>query len=82
MDALDDQVTSGIVEFPVYQSLATMKKNIVTLFFLMAICACANAQNVMKKKIGFIPYTDPEFAEAEYRELAYKNIYDAATSKH
>lgn len=32
----------------------------------------------VKKKIGFIPYTDPENAEEELRELAYKNIYDAA----
>lgn len=35
-------------------------------------------QNAVKKKIGFIPYTDPGNADAKFRELAYKNIYDAA----
>jgi hypothetical protein len=32
----------------------------------------------LKKKIGFIPYMDPDNADEEFRELAYKNIYDAA----
>ena len=46
---------------------------------LILICAfyISQAQSI-RKTIGFIPYTDPEQAEAEYRELAYKNIYDAA----
>jgi hypothetical protein len=35
-------------------------------------------QAQVKKRIGFIPYTSPENADKKYRELAYKNIYDAA----
>jgi len=34
--------------------------------------------NAVKKNIGFIPYTDPSNADKKYRELTYKNIYDAA----
>lgn len=37
-----------------------------------------SAQTVAKKKLGFVPYTDPDFAEAEYREAVYKNLYEAA----
>ena len=52
-----------------------MKKFIV-LFLVFGLPLLASAQ--VKKKIGFIPYTDPTNADAEFRELAYKNIYDAA----
>lgn len=52
-----------------------MKKIIVlSIIFLFPFLLSSQ----VKTKIGFIPYTDPDNAEEEYRELAYKNIYDAA----
>lgn len=52
-----------------------MKNTALTLLVLL-IPMLASTQ--VKTKIGFIPYTDPDNAEEEYRELAYQNIYDAA----
>ena len=52
-----------------------MKK---TAFILLAILLPFLACSQVKKRIGFIPYTDPDNADEEYRELAYQNIYDAA----
>lgn len=46
--------------------------------FLSILCLPILAQAQVKKKIGFIPYTAPENADKKYRELTYKNIYDAA----
>jgi Curli production assembly/transport component CsgG len=54
-----------------------MKKINISLFFLCSFVATVTAQ-FERKKIGFVPYTDPEFAVAEHRELAYKNIYEMA----
>lgn len=48
----------------------------ILLISLICLPVLLSAQ--VKKKIGFIPYTDPDNAEEELRELAYKNIYDAA----
>jgi hypothetical protein len=49
-----------------------------TLLLFLALPYFLLSQNVIKKQIGFIPYTDPANAEEENRELAYRNIYDAA----
>ncbi|PHI21075.1 hypothetical protein CEQ90_05185 [Lewinellaceae bacterium SD302] len=46
------------------------------LLAILFVPTITNAQ--IKKTIGFIPYTDPENADRKYRELTYKNIYDAA----
>ncbi len=51
-------------------------KKIVFLIFILYLPSLMSAQ--VKKRVGFIPYTDPDNAEEEYRELAYQNIYDAA----
>lgn len=51
-------------------------KKIIVFFFFLSLSLIGSAQ--VRKKIGFIPYTDPDNADVKYRELAYKNIYDAA----
>ncbi len=62
-------------------------RNTLTLIFLLYFGLPLMAQgqnndliiqNSVKKKIGFIPYTDPSNADKKYRDLTYKNIYDAA----
>lgn len=48
---------------------------------LVFLCLCFQggfAQSVSKKRLGFVPYTDPDFAEAEYREIVYKTMYESA----
>ena len=54
-----------------------MKK--LLLFLTLSICCLSlTAQSISKKKLGFVPYTDPDFAEEEYREAVYKNLYETA----
>jgi hypothetical protein len=53
-------------------------KNLLIILFIWVVPVVLLAQDPIKKRIGFIPYTDPDNAEEEYRELAYRNIYDAA----
>ncbi len=54
-----------------------MKK--LVLFLTLLICGFSlSAQSITKKKLGFVPYTDPDFAEEEYREAVYKNLYETA----
>lgn len=48
------------------------------LILILLIMAPAMGQAQIKKTIGFIPYTAPENADRKFRELTYKNIYDAA----
>jgi hypothetical protein len=50
----------------------------IQYIFLLLLIPYLGSSQAFKKTIGFIPYTDPENADEEYRELAYKNIYDAA----
>lgn len=45
---------------------------------LLSVLVPNFSQAQIKKTIGFIPYTDPENADKKYRDIAYKNIYDAA----
>lgn len=54
-----------------------MKKIILTLLLFTTIFSIS-AQNLSKKKLGFVPYTDPDFTEEEYKEAVYKNLYEAA----
>lgn len=54
-----------------------MKQSLLILILSMVILSLS-AQTITKKKLGFVPYTDPDFAEAEYREAVYKNLYEAA----
>jgi hypothetical protein len=51
-----------------------MKK---TLFLLMLLGMTLNAE-AQRKRLGFIPVADPNSENAEYRELAYNNIYETA----
>jgi hypothetical protein len=53
-------------------------KNIILTFLLLIIILPASAQNLSKKKLGFVPYTDPDFTEEEYKESVYKHLYEAA----
>lgn len=53
-----------------------MKKFLFLILFLAY--AFAGQSQTIKKHIGFIPYTDPDQAEAKNREFAYKTLYDAA----
>lgn len=48
------------------------------LFCLAITIPSIHAQTVTKKRLGFVPYTDPDFAEPEYREAVYKNMYESA----
>lgn len=50
----------------------------ILLFCLGVLMPAVWGQTVMKKKLGFVPYTDPDFAEAEYREAVYKSMYESA----
>lgn len=55
-----------------------MAKKLTILFILISLFAGRANSQITRLKVGFIPYTDPEFAIAEHRELAYKNIYEMA----
>jgi hypothetical protein len=51
-----------------------MKK---TLFFIV-LAMWTMSVSAQKKKLGFIPVADPNSENAEYRSMAYDNIYETA----
>lgn len=51
---------------------------LLTLAFLCLAVYCAQAQS-SKQKLGFIPYSDPAADKYGYRQMAYDNLYEAAT---
>jgi len=57
--------------------MATTKKIMIFLLLVLAGATCVSAQ-ISRQRVGFVPYTDPEFASAEHRQLAYKNLYEMA----
>ncbi len=53
-------------------------KQLFTIIFLFLAAYCAQAQ-IQKQKLGFIPYSDPSADKYGYRQMAYENLYEAAT---
>ncbi len=51
---------------------------LLTLAFFCLAVYCAQAQS-SKQKLGFIPYSDPAADKYGYRQMAYDNLYEAAT---
>jgi hypothetical protein len=54
-----------------------IRRTILACFAVLLLHSICLAQ-VTRLKIGFIPYTDPEFATEEHRQLAYKNLHEMA----
>lgn len=50
----------------------------ILLLLVLFLHSFTSGQTVVKKRLGFVPYTDPDFADEEYRESVYKNMYDSA----
>ena len=53
-------------------------KRMLAIAFLCLAAYGAHAQ-LPKQKLGFIPYSDPSADKYGYRQMAYENLYEAAT---